>query len=332
MRWPALLGVLVSGLALILLALLIDIDALIKTLREARPAYLLVGVLFVYPAAMVARGYRWWLLLNKDPGFWRSFHIINVGYLANMIFPARLGEIARIGLVANEADAGKGVSAVAVERLVDLLFALMVVALGLVLLGDEADLPAEVTTSLGIFTGITALGLVVLFFTPPLHPLIVRLVRQISGRFVPNLQVTLVSFVERTLYNMKSLAHPLKFATIAGWTALTWVIYTSFYYILFLAFESNVPVGVGILVNGFIALSIGAPSVPSAAGPFHLGAALALSLYGYADELAASYAVVAHALVTGLTIAVGAWSLNRLGTSLSGLRQMLRRRSGELNA
>lgn len=329
MRW---LGIFVSALALILLAILIDIDSLIETLREARPGYFLVGVFFIYPAAIVARGYRWWLLLNREPGFWKSFHIINVGYLANMIFPARLGEIARIGLVANESDAGKGVSAVAVERLVDLLFALAIVALGLALLGDEADLPAEVTTSLAIFTGITALGLIVLFFTPPLHPLIIRLVKRVSGRFAPKLQVTLVSFVERILFNMKILAKPRKFATIAGWTAITWVLYNSFYYILFLAFESNVPIGVGILINGFIALSIGAPSVPSAAGPFHLGAALALSLYGYADDLAASYAVVAHALVTGLTIGVGAWSLNRMGTSLSSLRQMLRRESGELKA
>lgn len=325
MRWQLLLSILFSALTLALLILLLDVDQLGETLQKARLDYLGLAIGVVYPLAMLARGCRWWLFLNREPGWWHSFHIINIGYFANMVFPARLGEVARIAMVAREADAGKAVSAVGVERLIDLLFALLTVAVGLVLVGESADLPPEVVTSLAVFIGVAVVGLGILFFSPPLHPRIVVLVERVSGRLMPRFAETLAGFTKDTLHNMQQLAHPLYFTLIAVWSILIWGLYASFYQVVLMAFTEAPPIGAGILAAGFIALSIGVPSVPSFAGPFHVGAALALSLYGYDDDLAAGFALVAHALVTILTILVGVWSLNRMGSNILDLRSIMRR-------
>lgn len=318
------LGGLISLVTLFLLYRLIDIEALGETLQTARLEYLVLGLLIVYPLAMVSRAQRWWWLLQRDISWRNSLHIINLGYLANMIFPARLGEVVRLILVRNEpaGNSGKAVSAIAVERLLDLLFALMTIALGLALLGSVSDLPSEVVTSLVILLSLTVVGFAILLFTPPLHPLIIRIIEAVLTKLMPPLAERLTRFVERMLTSMQYLANPVRLAIVIGWTTLTWAVYVLFFHLVLLAFLPVPSIGASLLATGFIALSIGVPSVPSYAGPFHVGAALALSTYGYAEVVGASFALTAHALTTMLTILVGMWSMNAMQTNLGTLRHL----------
>ena len=318
------IGGLVSLITLFLLYRLIDIESLQDTLQDARLEYLLIGLIIIYPLAMLSRAQRWWWLLHRDISWRNSLHIINLGYLANMVFPARLGEVVRLFLVRSEpqGNSGQAVSAIAVERLMDLLFALITIALGLSLLGSASDLPSEVVTSLTVLIGLTVVGFVILLFAPPLHPHILRLVRTLLNRFVPALAERLTLFVERIFASMQYLANPMRLAVVIGWTLLTWLLYTVFFHLVLLAFLPSPEIGASLLATGFIALSIGVPSVPSYAGPFHVGAALALSTYGYSEVVGASFALTAHALTTILTILVGMASMQAMGTNLGALRKL----------
>lgn len=318
------LGGLISLITLFLLYRLIEIDTLLETLKTARIGYLLLGLCVIYPLAMLSRGQRWWWLLQREISWHNSLHIINLGYLANMVFPARLGEVVRLILVRNEpqGNSGQAISAIAVERLLDLLFALITIGLGLALLGSTSDLPAEVVTTLAVMIGFTIGGFMILLFASPLHPFIVRIVATILERLIPALAERLTSFVERTLASMRYLANPMRLIIVMGWTSLTWLLYVIFFQLTLQAFATNPEIGASLLATGFIALSIGVPSVPSYAGPFHVGAALALSTYGYSEVLSASFALTAHALTTLLTILVGMWSMNAMQTSFGTLRRL----------
>jgi uncharacterized protein (TIRG00374 family) len=226
-------------------------------------------------------------------------------------------------------DSGQAISAVAVERLLDILFALLCIAFGLALLDKPNTLPSEVVTSLSVFLVVVVGGFAFLFFIPALHPIIVRFVKSILHRIVPQLEPRLTGLVERTLTSMQQLSNPRQLVIIVTWSAITWALYAAFYHVVLLAFDTDAEIGVSVLATGFIALSIGVPSVPSYAGPFHVGAALALSMYGFDEAVAASFALVAHALVTLLTIAIGIWSMQRLQINLRMLRQYVPRFSSE---
>jgi uncharacterized membrane protein YbhN (UPF0104 family) len=141
-------------------------------------------------------------------------------------------------------------------------------------------------------------------------------------KIAPALTERIVPLLERILASMRLLAHPRYFAVITGWSFLTWVGYTGFFYLVLWAFAPSPTIGAAVLANGFIALSIGVPSVPSYAGPFHVGATLALTSYGYDESLGASFALVSHALITLLTIGVGAVSMNKLQLNIKGLRRL----------
>ena len=327
------LGGLISVITLFLLYRLIDINTLNETLQQAKLGYLIVGLIIIYPLAMLSRAQRWWWLLQRDISWHNSLHIINLGYMANMVFPARLGEIVRLILVRNEPEgnSGKALSAIAVERLVDLFFALITIALGLALLGSTSDIPHEIITSLTIFIGLTVSGFVILLFTPPLHSLILRILETVLNRLMPALAERLLRFAERTLASMQYLAHPMRLAIVIGWTSLTWALYVVFFHLVLLAFLPAPAIGASLLATGLIALSIGVPSAPSYAGPFHVSAALALSTYGYSKVVGASFAFTAHALTTSLTILVGMWSMNAMQTSFGALRQLTQWRSSSLN-
>jgi hypothetical protein len=321
------LGVVISALALALLFQFIDTQLLLKTLGGANLPRLLIAVGVIYPLAMVARGWRWWWLLHQTIHWRTSWHILNVGYLANMIFPARLGEVVRLFLVRNQpqGSGGQALSAIAVERLLDLLLALLMVALGLFLLGDASRLPGEALTSLGILLVIAVFGFAILILAPPAHPFAVQVVHRLSGRFLPRWQNRLTALVQRTLDSLRILASPLYLLTGAGWTGLTWVLYCTTYHLILWAFVDTPPLGASLLATGLIALSIGVPSVPSYAGPYHVGAALALSMYGYNETTGASFALTAHGLLTILTIGAGVVSMQALHINLGNLRRLSRR-------
>jgi uncharacterized membrane protein YbhN (UPF0104 family) len=99
--WHYLIGVLISIIAVIAVARLVD-------WREFWLSTKNVNYIWVVPsmactvAAYVARGYQWRYLLvrRKRLGVWKLFKIVMVGFLSNVLLPARLGELVRAFLLA----------------------------------------------------------------------------------------------------------------------------------------------------------------------------------------------------------------------------------------
>ncbi|MBZ0305192.1 MAG: flippase-like domain-containing protein, partial [Anaerolineae bacterium] len=148
---PLLLGAAISIGAVVILFSQVNFKEVIENIRRANVIYLLLLAL-MYPVSMYIRSVRWQHFLQAHLPFWRAFHITNIGYFFNAVLPFRLGEFVRILLMSREPQhsAGAGFSALTLERLLDLSFALLCVGLGLVLLPENAALPTETTSTLGI--------------------------------------------------------------------------------------------------------------------------------------------------------------------------------------
>ncbi|HLA42020.1 MAG TPA: lysylphosphatidylglycerol synthase transmembrane domain-containing protein, partial [Aggregatilineales bacterium] len=258
--------------------------------------------------------------------YWRGFHIINVGYFLNAVLPFRIGEFARILLVSREPEQniGVGLSAVTVERLFDLMMALLCVGLGLALVPESKTLPQDAREGLGFFIVITVMGGLVLLALPRSHPILMHIARLVTRPLPGSIGGLLVGFAEDTLNSLRAISDLRILLEMLVWSLVTWCSYVGFFYIGLFSFFDSVNIGVGFLVTGFVAVGIAAPSLPGAIGIFQAAAVLALSTAGYDTAAATGYAWTLWIVQTVAILAGGVVGLWAMSLSFTGLTQDVR--------
>ena len=139
--WQFWIGLAVSGLFLLLLLLRVDRQEIVSALSNANYLYVApaIGLYFV---AVYFRSIRWAYLLSPIGRFpvGRLYPVVIIGYMANNLLPARLGELVRSYYLAQRETVSRStaLATVAVERVYDGVALLSFVAISapaLLLLG-----------------------------------------------------------------------------------------------------------------------------------------------------------------------------------------------------
>ena len=140
-NWRLWIGLAVSGLFLLLLLFRVDREEIVSALSNANYLYV-VPAIALYFVAVYFRAIRWSYLLSPIGRFpvSRLFPVVIIGYMANNLLPARLGELVRSYYLARRetVSGSTALATVAVERLYDgvaLLFFAAISAPALLLLG-----------------------------------------------------------------------------------------------------------------------------------------------------------------------------------------------------
>jgi uncharacterized protein (TIRG00374 family) len=258
----------------------------------------------------LARALRWNLLL--EPMGYKattagSFHAVILGYLVNMGLP-RVGEITRPAVLSKLEGIpfNKLVGTVVVERVVDLLFTLLI-AVAIFFL--QFDLISEFVSSLFqdtdvgsfqmyglIIAVILAIGILIYrkrewFYTLP-----------IIGKFK--------SFIEGLLDGVKTIFHLKRKGLFIFYSLFIWVMYFFMPFFILYAFAGTSHLGFGagltVLLFGTAAMIV---PIPGGVGTFEFLVPAALAIYGIAPILGNSYALVTHAIQFIVIIGVGIVSL-----------------------
>lgn len=289
-----LLGLGVSLLAIYLIASEIDFSVLDDTVTHARWAYLIpCGILLLL--GLVTRAARWRLLLSDGLPFWRTFHIMNVAYLVNGVLPLRIGEVARIYLATrseNPVPVFKCASTIIVERLLDLLAVVMMIALALAL----GPVPEELQRA-GAFMGVVGLiGFVILVFLSRRRDIVHRILAIITSRvtFLQKLNVT--HWVDQFLDGLLPLARVDTLLLALGWTAISWALSVAAGFVLMYTFYETASWAVTCLYIAAAAFAIAVPAVPGNLGTYEGSILLALNALGYGAPAttAVAFAVTVH--------------------------------------
>src|SRR6476620_2178667 len=145
------LGIAISIAAIWILVRAVDIEAAFQVLRSANPAWIAVmlGTVFL---DIGARGLRWRVLLAPIAPlpYRRVLGYTYVGYLANNVLPARLGELYR----SHALGEGEGVSrttvlgTVVVERVVDTVMVVAIAAVAVLVLSVRGAMSSAVLLGL----------------------------------------------------------------------------------------------------------------------------------------------------------------------------------------
>jgi uncharacterized protein (TIRG00374 family) len=287
-------------------------------LSEANPALLLASAAAV-GAGIFLRTWRWQIMLEPqvpERRYGDLLDIVNLGYLANNLLPARLGDVIRSYLAAEWTPAtfAFALSTTAVERVLDTL---VVVTM---LFGVLPFLPvppeaAQIGTLLGIaFFGAGVVLVVMAWFKEQSERLIQAMLRPLpineelwSGRIVALLE------------GFSIVRQPMRFARVLFSTVLIWAVAIASYWFVFLAFNLDLGFLAGAFVISVAALGMAVPSGPASAGTYDAAASGALQVLNVAQGLAGGVAVVLHALNFIVITLFGLWSLGKRGLTLNKL-------------
>ncbi len=297
----------------------IDLDQVIKLLREADWQLLLAGIGALLIAYLLL-ALRWRYLLGNKPGLLSSFHAVNISNLVNSLTP--IPEIAvRVFITGGESGMSipGATSGMLVERSLEhvmrglaFLFALLT---GYVI---------AFKTSSMVFNG----GLIMSFLI-----LVVWLIRN-AERVVSWMQIRLARFkrldqrrIEKALSDMEAglrLAGSPRQLTYGWFMSFgIWGAFFVFAYLVLLGLNINLPVEQMVAIT-MLTLAVAPPSAPGTPGLYQATIIGALSLVAGIDlTLMTAYAITVHILQVIPLLVLGFWGA--LGMNIT-LRSVYRQR------
>ena len=269
--------------------------------------------------SFIARAIRWRGLLQRrvQPG--EAWHAMNAGYLLNNLLPFRLGELARAYLLSRSRSvaAAEVLSTIAAERVLDLLSAVVIIAITLPLVA-----PTGWMRSAGLSAGVVGVvGMVVLILAAHYRPRFMAVGEWVVGR-LPRLSGLLGRVLAQADIFLIGL-QPLRDWRLLGvavfWSAVVWVVSGLVNWMMLYVVLPHPPLVLGYYVLGVAAVAYAVPSSPGQAGVLEAAVVAALRPLGVAQSSAFSYAVLMHSLSYSYTILFGSWALSHYGETLAGL-------------
>jgi uncharacterized protein (TIRG00374 family) len=325
-----LLGVVVSAVAIYFVAHEVDLPQVAQKLTSARYIFLLPCVAFLL-AGLVTRALRWRVLLSAGLPLNRAFSIMNVAYLVNGVLPLRIGELARAYL-ASRAEPPvpllKSASTIIVERLLDLLAVVVMMALAL----TAGPVPQEWRAAALLTAPMALIGVFFLIALARWRDLAHRIVAWWMARLLFLQRFDLRTWLDHFLDGLMPLTQPNALLKALFWTAVSWGLSLIAGYILMFAFYPRGDWAATALYISAAAFAIALPAMPANIGPYEGSIVLALHVMGYGDpvDAAISFALVVHGVNLAVHATTGILGVIQEGVSLGQLSQGVQRVSNEV--
>lgn len=296
-----------------------DLSTMGLALRDANYLYL-IPALAVYFFGVWLRAARWHYLLRplRALPVGQLFSVVVIGYMANDVLPARLGELVRAYVLGDRERLSKSavLATIAVERTFDGLTMLGF----MVLVGAFVPLDERLRLILQVAAGIFGVALVAFFVVASSPERALRLVG-IAARPLPARARPLAeSVAERFLAGLSVMqSWRLLMATFALSVA-AWLCEAGMYYLIAIGFGLELGPAAYLLTTAVANLGGMIPSSPGYVGTFEWFALASLGLFGLAGGAALSYVLVLHAALLVPVTLLGFLFLWRYGLSLRSLR------------
>lgn len=301
----------------------------------ANPAWLAFSLLVIL-ATFVIRIWRWGYIVNPvtPVPFWHLFSATQIGFLANFILPARIGEVVRALALSRSQKIPfpKTMAYVAVDRLTDLFGLLAVFMITLLVFRPEKDiyLPEDLK---GLYSGpisremirgtvyalttVMVAGVVFLMILFAQKDRFLALSDAVLGR----ISKRLAEFVHRVFSHfaegMQVLTSFRDLAKASAVSLLLWGAFALGQAAVYKAFHVDAPWYTPFVILSLLSVFISIPGPPGFIGPFHAGIVGGLILANPDLNLntARAIAIFSHIfnLVPIIIVGVICLSFERLG-------------------
>ncbi|HVZ23113.1 MAG TPA: lysylphosphatidylglycerol synthase transmembrane domain-containing protein [Vicinamibacterales bacterium] len=303
----ALAGVVVSAVCLVVAFRHVELSSFTAALRTADYRWLLW-----YPVLCVAlnlvRGEVWRLLLKRKCGLAPAFWAYTVGFLFNNILPLRVGEAARIVVLArHERLPIAEVAATAIlERLLDLAAVLLVLVCTLPVVGlGEGALSYGAMLALVVIVGVVG----AIYAASRWRDQLEKPIGRLSALGGPAVNESVIRRWREAVDGVSRLLKPRIGVPAALGILFVWAMSVAAQWTVLLAFQPRATAVEGAFMVAVVSLAIAVPAAPGFIG-----------VYQWAGQQALVHAFpVSYTPASGLAIAVAAHAISYLCSTLLGV-------------
>ncbi|GBD94024.1 hypothetical protein BMS3Abin05_01620 [bacterium BMS3Abin05] len=291
------LGILLSVVFLWLAFRKVSITDMAAAFESADYWYFIPAAVFLF-FSLWFRAYRWKFFFKsiKPIGMNNLFASMMVGYMANNIFPMRLGEFLRAYSIGRTAKVSKvsSFATIIVERIIDLLTLLVLLALTFLI----QPFPSWIKDSgYVIFTiavgAILFMGFLVFKTEPTL-----KLMEKMLSPFSEKIRSKILEYAENLISGFGVLRTPRLYLAVVVLSILIWACYVGIVQMIIMSFGLDVkyhlPLLASVVVQIMIGIGVTIPSSPGYIGTFHYLAMQGMALFGVPGSEALSVAIVLH--------------------------------------
>ncbi len=262
--------------------------------------WLLIPCLIVIFASHWLRSLRWQFLLNpiKKIPVGNLFSALLIGYAANMILPAHLGEFARAYVIGRkrEISVSSVLATIVVERIIDVLSIVLIMAFTLVIY----PFPDWVKKS-GYIMFAFAIGLFVFLVLMKVYTeATLKFICIMLRPFPQSIKEKVENLSRSFLDGLKPMKSKFDYVIIFMLSIVIWLCYWAVIYINFYTFnlvaEYNLGVTAGLVLLVITTISVVVPSSPGYIGTYHWLCQVSLELFHVPRAIGLTYAIVVHAM------------------------------------
>jgi len=325
--WKAVLGLVISALLIWWVLRGVDLPEVWSVVRHAN-WWLLLGAVAVATSGFAIRAIRWKFLLHPmrpGIGFRHRFAAVNIGFAANNLLPARVGEFARAWSISKlePVPVTGALGSLVVERFLDAVavFTLLGLALlhpsfpSVVTVGGQSL--AVLVSTLLTLVGVLLVGLLFLLFLPGT---VLSLTGGVARRLPDRAAKALMEGLQAFLSGLHAMKRPRLLAAALAWSFGFWAWNAVSFWMAFHAFGIDQGYATALFVQGIIAIGVAVPSAPGFFGTFHAAAVIGLhEVYGVGESATLAFAFGYHLGGFIPVTLMGLWYAGQLGMSWGDL-------------
>lgn len=322
-KWRGAVGILVTVVLLWWVLRDVDVGQVWAEIGDAN--FLLLGLaVAMATVTFFLRALRWRVLLmpiEAGTALRSRWAAVNIGFMANNLLPARVGEFARAYALARlePVPVSGAFASLVVERFLDGLAIVCLMFVAMAAPGFPAELPAGngalggvIRTALVVLALFLGFMVVLLLFPRP----VVNVVERVARVLPEGLTRTVVDALEAFLDGLKVLQDPRLLGQALVWSFGVWAWHSLAFWVAFRAFGIHLGYDAALFVNAIVAFAVGVPAAPGFFGTFHAGARMGLRVYGVAAAPTLAFAFGFHLGGFLPVTFIGLYYAWRLGISL----------------
>ncbi len=287
--------------------------------------WLLLASVFVATTGFAIRALRWKVLLapvKPDTTFRSRFASVSIGFMANNVLPARVGEFARAYALSRlePVSAGAAFGSLVVERFMDGVVLLLFLVLPIFTPGFPTV--GALSTGAGgallragaVAVAVVLAALVVMAVWPRGF---VRAAGRVARFLPPTIERPIVGGLEAFLGAVAIMRDPKLLALGFAWSFFFWSWHGVSFWLGMLAFGIDTGFVSAIFTEAVVGFGVALPSAPGFFGTFHFAANVALSdVYGVPEPQSLAFAFGHHFGGWIPITLIGLWYAAKLGISI----------------
>ena len=311
------LTVAIVGVVFIILAMLVDIDALLRQLKRVDLGSLSVGVVFLL-LGIVMITIRWRFILPVKPSFAATFHANSISYMLKLLLPIPLAVTRLTTLsLASSISVYQSAPMMMIERFLEMVMRLVALTLAIVLI---MDIPLWIA-GLGVAAILLfAIPAFLMWFTRNASTVVPRLIArsaQIPGLSKEKLREAMVDFQN----NVSTMRAARGLTTSVIFSLAMWGLFLLFYASSFraLGLERDTR---QVFAMAATVLAVLPPSTPAMIGVYQgIIVAVLLPFGFFGVNTATAYSLLIFGAQLVVWVVLGVWGLRRTDIKISKLSQ-----------